>query len=286
MQAPLRESTAHHSDVMGTESIDGLPLAPRARGAIEAALREARRRGHHFIGTEHLLLGMLAEPDAVATRVLAQLDAVEQLRDHLIAVMDAPEYPAAGPHPMSVADWELRHELLRRQERDQALRTGPMTHPSGEGVAADPHAFLDELRNVDRDNTEWLRTVLRDRGWPGRSLVGDDAATAAWLLAQHADQDPEFQRECLGLLKSAVESGEASAAHLAYLTDRVLLAEGRPQRYGTQFKHGPATGESQPAPIEDPARVDELRSGVGLEPLAAYQERMRQLASRRWRPPA
>lgn len=254
---------------MGMENIDGLPLAPRARGALAAAVHEARQRKHGFVGTEHLLLGMLAEPNAVATRILARLGVLERIRDDLVAAMDAPGYPSAGPPPMSVTDWELRHELLRRRERDQAVRTGMCTRGD------ESHTFIDKLQRVDRDNTAWLRTVPRDRGWPGRSQVGEDAAAAAWLLAQHADHDPKFQRECLGLMEQAVERGEATAVELAYLTDRVLLAEGHAQRYGTQFRHEPETGEPQPAPIEDPARVDELRAGVGLEPLAAYRECMR-----------
>jgi hypothetical protein len=50
---------------------------------------------------------------------------------------------------------------------------------------------------------------------------------AAWLLVQHADHDPAFQRVCLELLGGAVRAGEADVRHHAYLTDRVLLAEGR-----------------------------------------------------------
>ncbi len=228
-------------------------MAFRARGAIEAARREARRRGHGFIGTEHLLLGMLAEPDAVVTRILAKLGAVERIRNDLIAVMDAPDYPTAEPHPMSIADWELRYELLHRRERDQALRMRASKSTGGNEAQSDPHTLRDELCSEDRDNTGWLRTVVRERGWPGRSMVGDDAARAAWLLAQHADQDPEFQRECLGLLERGVKLGEAEAADLAYLTDRVLLAEGRPQRYGTQFTSEQDGCEPRSAPLGGPA---------------------------------
>jgi Family of unknown function (DUF6624) len=68
-------------------------------------------------------------------------------------------------------------------------------------------------------------------------MVGGDGAHAAWLLARHADQDPAFQRRCLELLTQAVASGEAAKIELAYLTDRVL-AEGKPQEYGTQFVGG------------------------------------------------
>src|SRR5207244_6160203 len=92
---------------------------------------------------------------------------------------------------------------------------------------------------IDADNTAWLKDVVRRHGWPGCSLVGAEAANAAWLLVQHADRDPAFQRECLSLMEAAVAAGDASPADLAYLTDRVLRAEGKPQRYGTQFTQGP-----------------------------------------------
>jgi hypothetical protein len=59
-----------------------------------------------------------------------------------------------------------------------------------------------------------------------------DGDKLPWL--KHADEDPAFQRRCLGMLIAAVAAGEASTAHLAYLTDRVLLAEGKPQECGTQ----------------------------------------------------
>ena len=64
-------------------------------------------------------------------------------------------------------------------------------------------------------------------GWPGRSLVGVEGAHTRLEATQHADRDRAFQRRCLELLRRAVDDGEASAADLAYLTDRVLLANGR-----------------------------------------------------------
>jgi hypothetical protein len=64
--------------------------------------------------------------------------------------------------------------------------------------------------------------------------VGADGASAAWLLMQHAAADRAFLRECLDLMVAALESGEVSPSEVAYLTDRVLLAERQPQVYGTQ----------------------------------------------------
>jgi hypothetical protein len=93
-------------------------------------------------------------------------------------------------------DDELRAELRRRVAADQEARRAL----DSEAMAA-----------ADGENLPWLRQVVADVGWPGTSLVGEDGAEAAWLLAQHADRDPAFQRHCLDLLTTAVERGEATA---------------------------------------------------------------------------
>ena len=86
------------------------------------------------------------------------------------------------------------------------------------------------------------------------------------LAAQHADSDPGFQRRCLGLVAQAVACGEALPAELAYLTDRVLLAEGKAQEYGTQFEG--REGRWVPRRLHDPEGVDERRAAMGLGTLA------------------
>jgi hypothetical protein len=151
-------------------------------------------------------------------------------------------------------DEELRTELLGRMKKDQAAR-----------MPADP----DAMSEADGENLPWLKVVVAEHGWPGASLVGADAAHAAWLLAQHADADPAFQRQCLDLLTAAVEAGEATELELAYLTDRVLLHEGKQQVYGTQMTR---KGKRYvPRDLRDPDGVDERRAAVGLEPIAEYQ---------------
>jgi Clp amino terminal domain, pathogenicity island component len=67
-----------------------LPFTPRAKRALEGALREARALGHQYIGTEHVLLGLVREEEAVAARVLANLEApAEAVRAALTAVLRA-----------------------------------------------------------------------------------------------------------------------------------------------------------------------------------------------------
>jgi hypothetical protein len=170
----------------------------------------------------------------------------------------------------------LREELLRMAAADQDARTRLDCHPRpSKGVSEQELAAAEHLRAVDAANTARMKTIIATRGWPGRRLVGDDGAQAAWLLVQHADHDPAFQRTCLELLGQAVQAGEADARHHAYLTDRVLLAEGNQQRYGTQFLL--AGGSWRPRPLADPDQVDERRRQVGLEPLADYRQRFEQL---------
>ncbi len=110
--------------------------------------------------------------------------------------------------------------------------------------------------------------ILDDyEAWPGRRLVGEDGAEAAWLIAQLGDLG--LQRRALEHLELAVEAGDVPAAHYACLHDRVRMATGRPQVYGSQLITGD-DGAVRPWPIEDPERVDERRSRVGLPPLAEH----------------
>ena len=145
----------------------------------------------------------------------------------------------------------LRAELLRRMERDQAVRQ-----------ADDPGAG----GQVDAENLRWLKKVIAEIGWPGRSIVGDDGASAAWLLVQHADSDAAFQRQCLDLLTMATRNGEATKSQVAYLTDRVLLAEGKPQEFGTQAIG--RIGQWVPCDLRDPGHVDQRRAAMSLGSLA------------------
>jgi hypothetical protein len=154
-------------------------------------------------------------------------------------------------------------------ERDQEVRTRvPLNEPW-------PEEVIEECRAVDTDNTEFLKSVVAEHGWPGHDLVGEHAAHAAWLLVQHADDDPEFQKSCLLPLQDAVDTGQAKPSDLAYLIDRVRVAEKRPQVYGTQYHT--QDGALVPRPIEDRERLDERRALVGLEPHADYDRTMHEL---------
>jgi hypothetical protein len=157
---------------------------------------------------------------------------------------------------------EVQSELLRRQRLDQAARSG---------VEEGNVELVTRVMELDADNTAWLKAVVEAVGWPGCSIVGEEGAHAAWLLAQHADRDPHFQRRCVELLKRAVDVGEAAPPDLAYLTDRVLVNSCRPQLYGTQLTA--RDGRFVPQRLQDPDSVDARRANLGLEPLEDYLRR-------------
>ena len=56
-----------------SESYEHIPFTPRAKKVLELSLREALQMGHNYIGTEHILLGLLREGEGVAARVLNSL---------------------------------------------------------------------------------------------------------------------------------------------------------------------------------------------------------------------
>ncbi|MBE3033404.1 MAG: ATP-dependent Clp protease ATP-binding subunit [Actinobacteria bacterium] len=76
----------------GEESPQGqIPFTPRAKKVLELALREALSLGHNYIGTEHILLGLVREDEGVAARILLDLDAEpEKIRGEVMRMLSGP----------------------------------------------------------------------------------------------------------------------------------------------------------------------------------------------------
>ena len=147
----------------------------------------------------------------------------------------------------------LRDELLKMGEHDQEVRHA--TDQEG----------MRKWREADAANQARLKQIVDQYGWPTYAMVGEKAATAAWLLAQHADSDKAFQLKVLALMEPLVRQRQASGKDYAYLYDRTHY----PQRYGTQ---GTCVSreEWQPFEIDDIDHVEERRRALGMPPLADY----------------
>jgi hypothetical protein len=68
-----------------------IPLTPRAKKVLELALREALSLGHNYVGTEHVLLGLVRETDGVAARILLDFEAdAEKVRNEVLRMLAGP----------------------------------------------------------------------------------------------------------------------------------------------------------------------------------------------------
>src|SRR5688572_26226692 len=96
------------------------------------------------------------------------------------------------PQPINVA---LRAELLRLQDDDLTVRRGRIDAGQLYGRHLPKDGYHPRMAATHERNSAGLRAVLTEHGWPGRSLVGDDGAEAAWFIAQHPVLDVDLQRQ-------------------------------------------------------------------------------------------
>jgi ATP-dependent Clp protease ATP-binding subunit ClpC len=81
-----------------TASHTHIPFTPRAKKVLELSLREALQLGHNYIGTEHILLGLVREGEGVAAQVLERLGAdLERVRQTVIELMPGSSESAGRP---------------------------------------------------------------------------------------------------------------------------------------------------------------------------------------------
>ncbi|MFF0541016.1 DUF6624 domain-containing protein [Streptomyces coelicoflavus] len=161
---------------------------------------------------------------------------------------------------------DLARELIARAAQSAARRARRVRNRLD---AVD----LGQDRHAEHADTKVLRRILAEHDWPGHRLVGPDAARAAWSIALHADDEPDFQRAATTLLKRAVQDGDARIQHWAHLHDRALVNSGRPQEFGTQLVLGAAGVEL--CPLRMPQLLDQRRAAVGLPPIAVALDTVR-----------
>lgn len=122
---------------------------------------------------------------------------------------------------------------------------------------------------LDSANEVYITHLLDSLGrYPGRSLVGPDLSSTAFLVIQHADHDT--QKKYLPMLEKAANEGEMAKSSLALLIDRILIRDGKPQKYGSQVRNNTESGKQEFYPIEDEPRVNERRAEMDLPPLEDY----------------
>lgn len=105
-----------------SESYEHIPFTPRAKKVLELSLREALQMGHNYIGTEHILLGLLREGEGVAARVLNSLGVgLEAVKQKIKEILN--NYPFNSQHDHSSAGKTQKRvlKMLNQFGRDLTL---------------------------------------------------------------------------------------------------------------------------------------------------------------------
>ncbi|MEL6720361.1 MAG: DUF6624 domain-containing protein [Bacteroidota bacterium] len=160
---------------------------------------------------------------------------------------------------------ELAKELVKMRAKDQKFRkkwAKMIQKRKNEGKKYETLTNL--LIKTDSSNTERMKIIVAQYGWPTRDLVGNGASSSAWLLVQHADRDPLFQMKCLPLLKAAADNGQTNPRNYAYLYDRVQVAKGERQLYATQSTTNNGLKQGFFQTIEDESNVQKRREEMNI----------------------
>ena len=128
---------------------------------------------------------------------------------------------------------------------------------------------------VDEKNRNRLKEIFKEFSFPNKELVGKDAMLGIFLIIQHADGDPEWQKSQLKNIENAVNIGDIDGQSYAYLYDRIKINNGEKQLYGTQFTNiDPIKKTVELADTEDLENLDKRRREVGTMPIEMYKKIM------------
>ncbi len=138
-----------------------IPFTPRAKKVLELSLREALQLGHNYMGTEHILLGLIREGEGVAAQVLAAVGADDaRVREQVVRLLTG-EGEQAGPRarlvrmtvPEDLRELEEQVAQVRRQKQ-AAVEAGDV-----EGAAALGDREQQLLADRARREREWMADV-------------------------------------------------------------------------------------------------------------------------------
>jgi len=134
--------------------------------------------------------------------------------------------------------------------------------PRDEQLLAQGAAWRD-IETHDLADQKVLKAMIPAEGWFTSPPYSRKAITAAFLIVQHAVDDPALMRDTLKRMEPLVKAGQADGPSYGLLFDRVSLQfDHKPQRYGSQVQC--IAGQWQPNNLEDPADVDARRKTMGF----------------------
>jgi len=177
----------------GHEAPSGhIPFTPRAKKVLELSLREALQLGHGYVGTEHILLGLIREGDGVAAQVLVKLGAdLDRVLQQVILLLyghQGPDAGSSGSHPGAGAGAGRPDDVLARLDaldrRLTALERWVSIQPDLEDLDQQIAQVRREKEAADARQDSRAATALR--------------AMEKQLLAARADREKEWAGSAAG----------------------------------------------------------------------------------------
>jgi tetratricopeptide (TPR) repeat protein len=150
----------------------------------------------------------------------------------------------------------IQSELAKRIQVDQEVRKNP--------------AKRNEMRQVDRANTAWLKKTIKEIGWIDCDRFSPKSSNNAFLLVQHSGDIPLMLAVLPLIEKDVREKKYPDAQPYCLLYDRLNLRLKGKQRYATQISMTPE-GIPIVQPLEDREKVEQFRNEIGMKiPLKMY----------------
>ncbi len=178
----------------------------------------------------------------------------------------------AGNPKLTIHQIELKAKIAQLVARDQVVRKEIFKQVENGKFPTDLAAYLNR---VDQENYQELNKITANNDF---SSLDDMSVEHLWLLSQHADREPKFQKRMLLIYKRIGARNFHYRKYYAYLYDRIQINRNFPQRYGTQGKCI-SHHKWQAFPIENPSDLNRLRANVGLDKFMAYQDFMNKLCN-------
>lgn len=154
----------------------------------------------------------------------------------------------------------LRKEIEHLNEASLRLRQNVMPTIKRFGYESPQMDSLNLLiQNFDSLALIKVENIISRYGWLGKSKIGELANSTLFMVIQHA-QDNRVREKFYPLLEESVNEGESRPSDLATMKDRILIQNGQPQIYGTQYDHS-----GQLLPVENIKDLNKRRRRVGLK---------------------
>ena len=163
----------------------------------------------------------------------------------------------------------VRKQIVLMHESDQYWRMVCIAGKMNEKLPA-----CKKVDAIDLENTRKLRQIIKKYGFPNAGLIGLDVVGDVFTIIIHSPSI-DFQKENLPYLRLAAQTNQYIKPEIALLTDKILVAEKKPQIYGTQFRT--EDGKMYLQKTIEPEKLNERRAEMNLPTMEEYMKMLEKM---------